>query len=239
MVKSKEIPSQDYFEKSQKIWFPDFTEMLEAEEGHYSKYAADFSSLIAVLRFFRKELSRAQFVTCFLELKTPQKMLHKPRDLYTRAHELCTAYQNQSICDTEFDEQLLLSFRNRPTEDVFTPAFELWDEINLLMSRLEEKSRRLPIHFDGTAWNSYLKGIVTRKQYAGCYLAFGTGDHLAQVLAYGVDKENFAKEYSQEISVCLHLRKLCIDYKAALLSPDSFDSRFLELAKEFCVDISE
>lgn len=221
-----------YFTKSQRIWFPDFEEMIEK----YDKDGDTSSALRAIVGYFRKELSAAEFAAYFLGQDAPGKMLHTHRKLYKRALELCMQYRNQSICQEEFDEQLLLAFRGRPTEDVFSPAFPLCGEICQLLPRILEKSRCLPLHFDGTAWNAYLKGIVTRSEYVKGYLSFGTGEHLAQLVANGVDKENFAKQYSKEISVCLSLRKLCIDYRAGLLSPDSFDTQFLALAKEFCTE---
>lgn len=244
MINSENRQSQDYFDKSQKIWFPDFEKVLQEEAEYYDEYSnsSNYSGLIAVLCFFRKEHTRAQFVAYFLEQDPPQKkLLTKHRKLYNRAHELCTAYQNQLISDAEFDKQLLLSFRNRPTDDVFAPAPESWEEITLLISRLEAKSKRLPVYFDGLAWSAYLKGIATNQQYVQVQLARDTGGYLAQLLAYGVDsiKKELKEIYSMEVSVCMRLRKLCIDYKEELISSDDFISQFLLLAREFCSDIVE
>lgn len=239
MLKSEYIQLQEYFVRSSKIWFPDFVETIEEEHDRYSRYSSDFSGLRALLSFFRGELTRVQFADCFLKYDAPHKMLSKQRRLYYRTQELCVAYQNRSISDVEFDEQLLLAFRNRPTEDVFSPAFESWGEITALISLLEKKSKQLPVHFDGLAWGTYLKGIVTSRQYAAAYLAFDTGSHLTQVMSYGADKERLRKNYSMEISVCLRLNKLCFDYDNKLLSPDDFKLQFLQLAKEFCSDIKE
>ena len=241
MAESENLTVQDYFVKSKKVWFPDFSEMLETQGELYSKSKYDLSSLLTVLRYFRRELSKKQFATYFLEQKAPEKMLSKQRELYNCAHELCMAYQNQSISNTEFDERLLLAFRHRPTEDVFLPVFESWDEINSLISRLEKKGNRLPIYFDGLGWNGYLKGIVTSRQYVEWHLNWGTGDHLCQLLACGTDemKKDLNETYSMEVSVVLRLRELCMEYRDQLVSPDSFEAQFLELAREFSSNIPE
>ena len=241
MVRSENIHSQDYFVKSPTIWFPDFSEVVENQGDYYGKSSSNFSSFIAILRVFHKELTRAQFAAYFLEQDAPQKMLSKHRKLYNCAQELCTAYRNRLISDVEFDEQLLLSFRNRPTEDVFSPSFESWDDITRLISRLEKKQTRLPVFFDGLAWNSYLKGIVTRRTYVEAHLDWDTGGYLAQLLAYGTDsvKDPLKEKYSTEVSVSMRLKNLCFDYKNDSLSPDDFESQFLQLAREFCSDIVE
>lgn len=238
MLQSKGEQALEYFVRSQKVWFPDFDEILQSEFELYSKYQNNYSSLIAVISYFRKELSRAQFVTHFSKQEMPQKMLIKHRRLYDCAQKLSIAYQNGSISAAEFDEQLLLAFRNRPTEDVFSPVYELWDEITFLISRLEKKSNHLPIYFDGLGWGGYLKGYITRRQYAETHSNFDAGGYLAQVLDYGVDaeKENLKNNYGTEISVCLRLRKLCSDYQAGSILPNEFDSQFLQLAMEFCWD---
>lgn len=233
------IPSQDYFVKSQNIWFPDFEKVLQAETEYCDDYSdsSNYSGIIAILSFLRKEVTREQFVTYFLEQDPPQKTLFsKHREQYNRVHELCSAYQNHSISDTEFDEQLLLSFRNRPTEDVFSPEPELWDEVTLLISRLETKAKRLPVYFDCLALGVYLKGALTKQQYVKLQSISDTGGYLAQLLEYGVDsvKQELKETYSMEVSVCLRLRKLFIDYKEGLISADEFDSRFLQLVREFC-----
>ena len=239
MAKSTERASRDLFEQSKQIWFPDLAETLNEEKRLYSKYGADFSSLTAVLRFFCRELTRSQFTAYFLEQKPPQKMLSRHRKLYQCAQKLCISYQERAISDAEFDDQLLLAFRNRPTEDVFSPAFETWSEIAYLITLLEKKSQSLPVYFDGLSWGAYLKGIVTGRQYAEAYLTVDTGGYLAQLLSYGADsvKASLSEQYSTEVSVCIRLRTLCIDYKHGSLSPVEFGSRFLQLAREFCSDI--
>jgi len=233
------ILAQDGFTARQRIWFPDFEEMLVQQEAHFEKLGADFSCFLLLLRYFRGAMSRAQFVKEYLAQEAPQKMLRKHRELYQRVFTLCIAYEAQSICDTELDDQLLLAFRDRPEEDVFTPDFSLWDDVAHLMSVLEAKSRRLPHHFDGTAWNSYLRGSLTRREYTERFLSFGTVDHLAKIAAYGLDKDRFAEEFSPEISVCLQLHKLCQDYRDSVVSPASFDLQFLELARAFCEELLE
>lgn len=239
MAKSESLQAQNYFARSNRIWFPDFEGVVQDEKRRYGKNVNNFSSLISVLRFFQQNLSRSQFVSQFLEQVAPQKMLSKDRQFYNRTRELCISYQNRTISNSEFDEQILLSFRNRPTEDVYTPTYESWTETTLLLSRLKRKEESLPHYFDGLGWNAYLKGIVTSRQYAERHLAWDTGGYLAQLLSYGVDKANLKEKYSAEISVCIRLRKLCIDYKDALLSKNDFDEQFLGLAREFCSDISE
>lgn len=239
MAMAEGMLSQDYFAASQRIWFPDFEEMIVQQKTHYEKLGPDFSCFLILLRYFRKALSRAQFAKDFLAQEAPRKMLRKQRELYQRVCTLCRAYEAQSIFDTELDAQLLLAFRDRPAEDVFTPDFSLWDEVTHLMSLLDTKSKRLPHHFDGMAWNRYLSGSLTRKEYTERYLAFGTVDHLAQIAAYGIDKDRFAEEYATEISVCQQLHKLCQDYRDCVIFPASFDLRFLELAREFCGDLME
>lgn len=241
MTNPESVQSQDYFVKSPQIWFPDFEEMLEQREAHYRRLSADFSSLIAVVRFLRGELSRAQFVSQFLEQEAPGKMVSSHRVLYNCAQEVCTAYENRQICDEEFDEKLLLAFRNRPTGDVFTPAPEAWEDVTRLISRLEAKSDRLPVWFDGLGWVGYLKGIVTSRQYAEVHLAQDTAGSLAQLLTYGADsvKESLQETYSREVSVCLQLKNLCCDYRQERISRDDFNARLLLLAGEFCRDFPE
>ena len=249
MAGAEGLALQDYFARSNKVWFPDFEETLEQREDLYrriyGKHPAVVSCFTSVLQYLRGELSRPQFaeqfLTHFSEQGEPPRMLSAHRKVYKSAYELCTAYQSRLISNAEFDEQLLLSFRDRPTGDVFSPAFESWDTFKSLISKLEKKSQCLPVYFDGISWNGYLKGNVESRRYAELYLAGGTGDYLCQLLEYGADtvKESLKETYSMEVSVALRLRKLCMDYRDELLSHDDFEAQFLLLAEEFCSNIPE
>ena len=193
--------------------------------------------MLVLLAYFRKEISRQQFLNRFLEQEVPQKILPSDRRKFLQVEALCKSSLNQRISDEAFDEQLLLCFRDRPCSDVFSPAFEQWNEMKCLISKLEQKEKCLPVHFDGIAWNGYLTGKITRREYVTLHLSWGTEEHLAHILAYGTDKESFAQKYAVEASVCMRLQKLCTAYRDALISSKDFDNCFLELAKEFCADI--
>jgi len=228
---------QEYFIKSRNVWFPDFEKEMERKSLRYQK--SSFPSMLALLCYFRSEITRNQFLSQFLTQKAPEKLLSIDRRPYLQIKEYCISYQNKEISSAEFDEKILLSFRARPSDDVFSPSFEAWNEVIHLISRLEEKTNRLPFYFDGLGWIGYLMGNVTRQLYVKTVC--DTGDHLCQLLAYGTDavKEDLNDKYSMEVSVALRLRELCMNYKNGSLSSDEFDCRFLQLAGDFCLDILE
>jgi hypothetical protein len=227
----------EYFIRSCNVWFPDFEEKIECKEQHYQKRS--FHAMLVLLRYFRSEITREAFLFQFFAQDPPEKLLSIDKTPYLQIKEFCAAYQNKEISAAEFDEKVLISFRARPLDGVFSPPFELWSDVVCLISRLERKQKCLPIWFDFLGWTGYLKGNVTIQQYLE--IAGDSGDYLCQLLDYGTDavKEELNKTYSKEVAAALHLRKLCIDYKDELLSQEAFDNRFLQLAKDFCWDILE
>ena len=233
----EDIGVQEYFIKSCNVWFPDFEKKIEDKGLHYRKIS--FYAMLTLLCYFRSEITRNQFLSQFLTQKAPEKLLSIDRRPYLQIKEYCISYQNKEISSVEFDEKILLSFRARPSDDVFSPSFEAWNEVIHLISRSEEKTNRLPFYFDGLGWSGYLMGNVTRQLYVKTVC--DTGDHLCQLLAYGTDavKEDLNDKYSMEVSVALRLRELCMNYKNGSLSSDEFDCRFLQLAGDFCSDILE
>ena len=237
-MKNDIIQTQNYFEKSCNVWFPYFEEMIAQMEQRYQKYPVPFTAMLAMISYFRTQISRQQFLAQFFAQEAPQKLLPSDRGKYVQVKKICTAYQNNDICNTDLDEQLLLCFRSRPTDNVFSPAFEEWNDICNLMSRLTKKMKTLPVHFDGTSWNVYLCGKLKRNEYVDVLLAWKLTEQLLHP-AYVTDTDAFVKKYATEISVCMNLHKLCTEYKNGLFSTDYFDTRFLELAKAFCSDIPE
>lgn len=235
MCSTEMNPTGDCFIRSRSIWFPDFADELREQEQHYRRLNGDFSVFLILLCYLRGEMPRGQFVTQFSETEAPQNMLRRQRALYTRLQTLCAAYQNHGIGDAAFDEQLLLAFRGRPTEDVFSPTDSKQNEIIRLMARLDEKAKQLPPPFDGTAWNSFFSGRLTRRQYADACLSFGVADRLTQAAC----EDAFAQAYRTEISVCQQLQALCTAYRDGQVTPDSFDIRFTALANAFCADAPE
>lgn len=233
----EEVWTQEYFIRSRNVWFPDFEEKIEDMDTRCQK--RNFHGMLALLCYFRGEITREAFLRQFLAQKAPEKMLLREKTQYIQIKELCLAYQDKEISDAEFDEKVLISFRARPLDGVFSPPFELWSDVVCLISRLERKQKCLPIWFDFLGWTGYLKGNVTIQQYLE--IAGDSGDYLCQLLDYGTDavKEELNKTYSKEVAAALGLRKLCIDYKNELLCQSDFDNRFLHLAKEFCWDILE
>ena len=227
---------QDYFIRSCNVWFPDFEERMKDKEQRYQKRS--FHAMLDLLCYFRSKLTRQQFISRFVSQEAPEKILPSEKALYSQARSLCSAFQTRKISDAEFDEQLLLAFRERPTEDVFAPPFESWDEIKRLIYKFEHK-RKLPVWLDLLGWLGFLKGNVSRQPYAE--IVCGEGSHLCQLLEFGTDavKEDLNGKYSMEVSVALRLRKLGIDYKFNSLSNEDFDAQFLLLAKEFCSDIPD
>ena len=232
-----DAPTRNNFQQPRNIWFPDFEEVLASRERRWGRNAAAFENLTALLHYFRGEQSRKQFLQQFFSQEPPGKMLKADRTLYCRVYTLCSDYRSGTLDDEALDTQLFLSFRDRPLEDVFVPALEQWEEILDLLSRLAQKMRTLPVHFDGLAWNAYLSGRMTRAAYTGACLTAATADHLAQLAAYGTEKETFAQQYAAEIALCTELKNLCLEYRQNLLSADFFDARFLKLAAAFCADI--
>ena len=232
----EDTQAQNYFIRSCNVWFPDFETVIENTEPRFWKQS--FHALLALLCYFRSEITRKQFLSQFFACEVPKKIFPSDKVLYSQIRLLGSAYQNKEVSNAEFDEQLLLAFRRRPTEDIFSPAFESWDECKRLISKLEKK-RKLPLWFDFVGWLGYLKGNVSRQQYVE--VVCSESDYLCQLLSLGTDfvKQELNEKYSMEVSVALHLRKLCIDYKHGLLLPDDFDVQFLLLAKEFCSDIVE
>lgn len=207
-------------------------------EQRYRKYPVPFDAMLVLLCYFRSEINRQQFLSRFMICGVPQKLLPSDRRMHLQIKEICVAYQCAQISDTDFDEQLMRSFRNRPQDRVFSPPYAEWDENLRLMSRLAKKMNALPLHFDGAAWNGYLSGRVKRTEYANAVLAWRLAEQLENPL-YIADKTEFKKDYAAEISVCMRLHMLCEAYKKEQFSDDSFDLQFLQLAKEFCSDISE
>ena len=226
-----------YFEKPSTIWFPDFEEVMEEKEGSFQKYS--FFSGIALIRYFRGELTREQFISEFLAQEMPQKILSREKELYKQIQEWFYAVQQQIMCPADFDAQIFLAFRNRPAEDVFVPALDKQEEICKLMSRLKQKDNRLPLSLFRIPWNPYLSGRFTRKECTELFLASGTYEYLARRVAYGIDKEDLAAKYRTEIAVCLRLWQLCLAQRDNSVSKDSFDTQFVALATEFCADIPE
>lgn len=226
-----------YFERPHTVWFPDLEEEMERMERRYRK--SDFHAMLALLSYFRREITGQQLLRQVFSEEAPKKLLPSDLKKYTRIKELCGSCRQEEISGPALDEQLLLCFRGRPTEDVFAPAYEAWEGIKGLISRLEQKMKALPVYFDGLGWGSYLKGTVTGREYAGHNLSWDPGGYLAQILVYGTDAEAIGEAYRREISVCVSLRKLCLDYKAELLSPEEFAAGFLALAEEFCWDTAK
>ncbi|MBR2491450.1 MAG: hypothetical protein IKB65_08225 [Ruminiclostridium sp.] len=228
---------QEYFIKSRNVWFPDFEKEMERKSLRYQK--SSFPSMLALLCYFRSEITRNQFLSEFLTQKAPDKMLSTDKLPYLQIKEYCLSYQNKEISDAEFDEKILLSFCARPLDGVFSPPFASWNEVVHLISRVENKTNHLPFYFDGLGWVGYLKGNVTRYLYVKTVC--DAGDHLCQLLQYGSDavKEDLNDKYSMEVSVALRLRELCMKYKDGSLSSDEFDCQYLQLAKDFCSDILE
>ena len=226
---------QDYFIRSRNVWFPDFETVIERREQRFRRQS--FHAMLALIRYFRSEITRQQFLSQFLADEAPERCFDETQ--YTHIRALCAAYQRKEISAAEFDEQILVSFRAKPVDDVFSPPFELWDEAVCLISRLRKKSERLPFYLDGFGWVGYLLGNVPRQFYVK---AVGdAGSYLCQLREYGVDaiKEALKETYSMEVSVALDLRKLCIGYKTGAISNEDFDRQFLQLAREFCADIPE
>ena len=228
----EEKMSENFFVRSRNVWFPDFEEKMDAAQRRCQR--TSFHGMLILMRYFRTEMTRQQFLLQFPAQEIPEKCFPSDREKYLQMKALCAAYQNGEISGTELDERLLFCFRARPVEDVFAPAFESWDEIHDLLSRLQRKTDRLPVYFDGLGWSAYLKGLITGRQYAEAHMAFDTGSYLQMLLEYGIDKENLKETYSAEISVCLRLRKLCSDYRYELISTGEFETQFLQLAGEFC-----
>jgi len=230
----EDIRDQEYFIKSCNVWFPDFEEAIESKEQRYQKQSVH--GMLALMHYFRAEITRQQFLSRFLVQEAPKLSADKIR--YSQIRELCTAYQCKKLSDIEFDEKILLSFRGRPSGDVFSPAVESWDQIKSLISKLERK-RTLPPWLECFGWLGYLKGNVQRKPYAE--IVCGEGDYLCQLQEYGVEavKEDLKNKYSMEVSAALDLRALCMNYRDGSISPDEFDCRFIQLAREFCSDVPE
>ena len=235
----EENKSQHYFKHSPNVWFPDLEEKMEGAQRRWQR--TSFDGMLELLRYFRSEITRQQFLHQFLRQGLPEKLLPSDREKYLQIKTLCTDHLEQKISDAELDEGLLLCFRARPAGDVFAPAFEDWEEIKALISGLEKKSAALPCYFDGLGWCGYLRGLVTSHQYAEGILAWDTGGYLAQLCDYGVDsvKTSLRERYQREVSVSLHLRDLCIDYKKELMTTEAFNAQFLQLAREFCADTGE
>ena len=231
---AEDTRDQVYFIKSRNVWFPDFEKEIERKRVRYQK--SSFLSMLALLCYFRSDITRDQFLSQFLTQKVPDNMFSTDKVLYLQIKKCCLSYQSKDISNADFDEKILLSFRARPLDDVFSPPFEAWNEVVQLISRLENKTNRLPFYFDGLGWIGYLMGNVTRQLYVKTVC--DAGDHLCQLLAYGTDtvKEDLHDKYSTEVSVALRLRELCMNYQHESLSSEEFDCRFLQLAGDFCLD---
>ncbi|MBQ9851368.1 MAG: hypothetical protein IJO37_00440 [Ruminiclostridium sp.] len=232
----EDTQAQKYFIRSCNVWFPDFETVIENMERRFRKQS--FHALLALLCYFRSEITRQQFLSQFFACEVPKKLLPSDKVLYSEIRLLGSAYQNKEVSNAEFDEQLLLAFRRRPTEDIFSPAFDSWDECKRLISKLEKKCK-LPLWFDFVGWIGYLKGNVSRQQYVE--IVCSESDYLCQLLDFGTDdaKKDLTETYRAETSVVLRLRELCINYKKTILTQEDFDNRFLLLAREFCLDIPE
>lgn len=233
----KDTSVQECFMKSPNVWFPDFEKELERKSFRYQK--SSFHPMLTLLRYFRSEITRDQFLSQFLTQKAPDKLLSADKIPYLQIRAHCLSYQYKEISNAEFDEKILLSFRARPLDDTFSPPFESWNEVIHLISRLEHKTNRLPFYFDGLGWTGYLKGNAARHLYVRTVC--DTGDYLCQLLAYSTEdvKDNLNGKYSPEVSVALRLRELCTNYKDGLTTSDEFDCQYLQLAREFCSDIWE
>ncbi len=237
MAAEKDRQDQCFFSGSPNVWFPDFMEMVEAAQKHCARYPTPFVSMNALLAYLRKEISRNQFVEQFLAQEVPRKILLSDRRVYLQVKALCDEYRSQNICAAEFDERLLLSFRARPVDDAFSPDFKQWKKITELILRLRQKEKKLPVHFDGIGWMAYLTGRLMRREYVEQHLTWSTGEHLSQYLTYGVGAEEFAEKYASEITVCMKLRTLCMEYKDGKETAEEFDRQMLNLAQEFCKEI--
>lgn len=228
---------QQYFVTPTTVWFPDFQEELAARAHRWSRPAAPVGGLLLLADYFQGKLTRDAFLTQFFSQEAPQKALRADRELYRQVQELCRAFDGGSLPPEDLDAQLLLCLRNRPTEDVFRPAFEDWEDILSLLARITRKENTLPPAFDGIGWKAYLSGRLTRQEYTGANLARDTLDQLALLVSYGAQKEAFDAKYREELSLCLQLRTLFIEYREGKLSPEHFDKQFLHLATAFCVGI--
>ena len=231
----EDTQTQSYFIRSCNVWYPDFETKIERREEAFQRES--FHAMLALIRYFRSEITRQQFLSQFLADEAPEQSIYETK--YSHIRSLCAAYQRKEISDAELDEQILVSFRAKPVDDVFSPPFALWDEVVCLISRLKKKMERLPIYFDGFCWVGYLLGNMPRQVFVE---AVGdAASYLCRLQAYGFEyvKEALKETYSKEVSVALRLRKLCIDYKTGSISNDDFDHQVLELAREFCSDIPE